>query len=102
MEEDRRPSREAPDDPVYLHARREAWVAFLGWLVAGIYTVTYCYFFGYDSDAVELKTILGIPRWIVFGVVAPWIVAIGFGVWFSLVWVQDEDLGPDPEEEPHE
>ncbi len=99
---DERSPREPPDDPVYLHARREAWVAFLGWLAAGIYTVGYCYLFGYDLDRASLRTILGLPSWIVFGIILPWTVAVGFGVWFGLVLVKDEDLGRDTERDADE
>jgi hypothetical protein len=85
------------DDPVYLRACREGLVAFLGWLVAGAVTLTVSLTLGYDVDPAEMPLVLGIPLWVLLGVVVPWIAAIGFGVWYSLGYVRDQDLGSEPE-----
>ncbi len=91
-----------PDDPVYVHARREALVVFLAWLVAGIVTISVSVWLGYDVDPEEVTLILGIPSWVVLGVIVPWMLAVAFGAWFSLRYIVEDDLGSDPEEPPHE
>ncbi len=88
-----------PDDPIYLNARREALVIVLAFVIGGVYTVLYCYFFGYDLEAESVTTLLGIPTWVVWGIAVPWAAAILFSCWFGLWFVKDEDLGEEPEEE---
>ncbi|MCA9077443.1 MAG: DUF997 family protein [Planctomycetaceae bacterium] len=85
---------DAPDDPVYLNARREALVILCLWAAAMMWAVPYCYFFGYHpvGDPAELKTILGIPSWVFWGVVVPWgtccLASVALALWF----IKDEDL----------
>lgn len=91
-----------PDDPIYLTAKREALTVFLAFLVAGVYTVLYCYSCGYDLDPATLKTVWGIPSWVVWGIIVPWMGAIGFSVWFSLAFIKDEELGEEREDAPRD
>ena len=94
--------KEPPDDPVYLNARKEGLVAFFAWVVAGIYTICFCYFRGYDLDADQVTTVFGIPSWVIWGIFVPWIAAIAFGIWFSMFFIKDEDLGSSPEDQADE
>jgi fatty acid desaturase len=90
---------QAPDDPVYLHARREALVVFLAWVVAGVYTISVSFLLGYAGAAGERSaTLLGIPLWVVWGVLVPWVVSVGFAAWFCFAFVVEDDLGEEPEE----
>lgn len=93
------PVNDPPDDPVYLNARREGLVAFLGWVIAGLLTVPTCLALGFGLDADEVTTTFGIPTWVFFGIVIPWLCMICYSVWFSLFFVKDEDLGSDPEDD---
>jgi hypothetical protein len=43
------------DDPVLRSARREALAAFGVWLAACVYTVGYCYRYGYDRDIESIR-----------------------------------------------
>lgn len=99
MNKDRSIQSKLPDDPVYLNAKREAIAVFLAFLIAGIYTALYSYFYGYDLNPATLETVCGVPSWVVWGVIAPWGAAIGFSFWFGLRFVSDDDLGREPEEE---
>lgn len=38
------------EDPVLVSARREAWIVFASWLIAMIWSVSYCYLNGYITD----------------------------------------------------
>ena len=82
-------------DPVFLHGRREAAVIFVVWIVLLLWTVPYCYLFGYGDaiDPAALDTVLGVPSWIFWGVAAPWIVANLFTFWFCTRYMVDNDLG---------
>lgn len=89
---------EFKDDPIYLRSRKEAMVAMLIFIAAGIYTLTFCFFFGYYIEPETVRTLWGIPSWVVWGVGFPWIVIVGVSVWFGAFYIQDEDLGEEPED----
>jgi hypothetical protein len=82
------------EDPVVGSARREAPVVALIFLAAMIWTVGYCYLFGYNRDPATVKFILGFPDWVMFGVVAPWAACVLASLWFGRVFMRDAELGP--------
>lgn len=82
-------------DPVYRHARREAIEILLVWAVALAWTVGYCGYAGYASEGEELKTLLGIPAWVFWGVAAPWGVCALYSIFYSLLRIKDDPLGED-------
>jgi hypothetical protein len=108
------------DDPVFLDSRREAGVILLAWFLCMLWTVSYCYAFGYtehprvegeitywlptldhlDRDPKSLNTPLGlgIPDWVFWGVAVPWLVCIGFSAWLCFAFMKDdpERTGPAP------
>lgn len=105
-------------DPLYRNALREAVVILSVWTVCLLYTVIYCYLYGYlthegssESTGPDLGTLLGpltsfnrdpaslttplglaIPDWIFYGVVLPWVLCILFSVWFCLFYFREDDL----------
>jgi hypothetical protein len=98
------PSPESPmpprEDPVLRNARREAVVIFIAWVAATAYSCAYSYFFGYIRPGHELgpadvRPILGIPSWVVWGIIAPWLACAAFTVWFAGFVMADDDLGVD-------
>jgi hypothetical protein len=80
-------------DPVYLHGRREVVVVLIAWACCVIWCVSYCYTQGYNLDGESISITLGVPTWIFWGVLIPWIVAAVFSFWFALCFMVDEDLG---------
>lgn len=116
------------DDPLFRHSRREASLLLAVWVICLLYTTSYCYLFGYLSHEPlpnslgpslgeivgplqgfqrDLSTLttplgLGIPDWIFFGVLVPWILSIAFTVWFCLFYFEEDDLGRDPLGEDHD
>lgn len=64
------------------------------WVAACVYTCTYAYLFAYKPDP-NPKFVLGMPSWIVGGVIVPWLVCLAVTIWASLWGIQDEDLGQD-------
>lgn len=87
-----------PDlDPTFRSTRREAAVIFAVWVAALLWTVPFCYLAGY-GDSAWTATVAGIPRWVLWGVAAPWGAASAFALWFSLRVMSDDDLGEEQEE----
>lgn len=85
-------------DPVFLHARREAIVVFCTWLAALAWSVPYCYGNGYYTepggfDPETFHLMWGLPEWVVWGLVVPWLAANVFTVWFCFGYMVDDDLG---------
>ena len=89
-------------DPVFLHARREAIVIFCFWLVALVWSVPYCYFYGYaeEVDAATFSTVMGIPSWLFWGIGLPWLAADVATTWFCFAFMKDDDLGHAADEAP--
>lgn len=95
-------STKPPFDPVFINARREAWWILAAWVVCLVWTVGYCALWGYNLPPDQIRTILGMPSWVVWGVLGPWIAATLFSVWFGLIYIADDDLGErDDGEEGH-
>ena len=86
------------EDPLVRSAGREAVVVLVSWAVALVYTVGYCYLFGYNRPPQDVKLVLGMPDWIVWGVIAPWLACYLFSLWFSYGFMQDADLGAEQPE----
>jgi hypothetical protein len=91
-------------DPVWKSARREALVIAAVALLATLYSLGYCYAFGYARAGEPIRFVLGFPAWVFWGIVAPWLGCVGFAAWFSLAFMTDEDLGSDSQasEDPHD
>lgn len=85
------------ENTVFHRAKREATLAFLLWLAAGTYTVGYCYQTGY-KNASELHFVLGMPDWVFWGVLAPWMASLALSILFAYGYMTDEDLGAEAED----
>ena len=81
------------EDPVVRSARREAALALAIWLVAMIYTITYCYLHGYGRTAESLTFVLWFPDWVFWGIVVPWGTCVVISVVFAFGFMGDEPLG---------
>ena len=87
---------------------REARFALSMWFVAGLWTVTYCYLRGYNSHEPDdwlvrhglarvrtpenLDTFLGVPDWVCFGVLIPWVICVSISVVYGLLIMGDDDV----------
>lgn len=85
-----------PPDPVYVHSRREAALILLIWAASLAWTVGYCWMNGYEQASPPL--VLGMPRWVFWGVLAPWVVAAAASVVFAHRVMILDDLGENEEE----
>ncbi len=79
-------------DPVIIHAYREAVVVLVVWLVGIAWTVGYCAIIGYNVQPEQIQITLGMPRWVFWGILVPWIVIVLFTIWFGLFYIADDEL----------
>jgi hypothetical protein len=91
-----------PESTLVRRARREAALALGIWLVAMVYSVSYCYLNGYGRSADSLTFVLWFPDWVFWGIVAPWAICIAISLPFAFRLMGDESLGEaiDSEEPP--
>lgn len=86
-------------DPVVVHTRREALWILAAFVVCLIWSVSWCYLAGYRApDDGPLVTVLGMPSWVFWGVLVPWLAANAFTIWFCMFFMADDPLGESQEE----
>lgn len=73
-------------------SRREATQVAVLWVVICIWVVGYCITNAYKTDR-DPVLIAGIPSWVVWGILAPWMVCLAATCWFAFRGVEDTDLG---------
>jgi len=87
-------------DPVLKNSRREAIIITIVWVAATSYCCAYSYWFGYNRPGrplgiKDLDPVWGIPSWVFWGILAPWLVCSLFTFWFAGFYMVDDDLGTD-------
>lgn len=87
-------------DPAVTHGRREGIVIGLVWLASALYCCAVSYWLGYRTPdrplgLEDVRPILGIPRWVVWGCFVPWLACGAFTAWFAGRFMADDDLGGD-------
>ena len=92
------PSDFVPDDPVYLHTRREAWLILLVYLASLLWVVPYSALHAYEpvNAAGEVELVWGIPAWVFWGVLAPWCITSLVSILFCLFVIRDDELSDEP------
>ncbi len=88
-------------DPVFVHSRREAIVIFCLFLAGLLWAVPFCYLTGYPEqfDPSSFPAVWGIPAWLFWGIVLPWLLADAFTIWFCFWYMADDKLSPGGEAE---
>jgi hypothetical protein len=81
------------------HARREGLLIMVVWGACLLWSMVVGYFMGYRRPSNEMTLILGMPDWIFWSVVLPWVLCLGFSVWFCFRYMADDDLGRDSVED---
>ena len=67
---------------------KEVAVAVLLWFIAGVWTIGVSYWLGYKQP---VHSVAGIPNWILWGVLIPWVIFFAAHSWYSLVFLRDDD-----------
>ena len=87
-------------DSVFLHSRRETIVLLIAFAVFLFWSVGVSYVLGYEVDAGDItKSVLGIPRWVFWGVCVPWMAANVFTFWFAWFYMANDPLGEAADEQ---
>ncbi|ADB17450.1 conserved hypothetical protein [Pirellula staleyi DSM 6068] len=81
------------EDPLLINARREALLVLATWIIAGTFSVSYCYLYGYGLTPEQLHFTLGFPSWILYGVVIPWVTWAILSFVISTFVMQGDALG---------
>ncbi len=80
---------------------REAKFCAAVWIAAWVVCATIALKFGYlppEQRPDEPWLILGMPGWVFFGVIIPWLILIGLTVWFAAAYIKDDEpCDPFPE-----
>jgi hypothetical protein len=79
-------------EPSYRRTLKEAMVALLLWLGAGIWVISVSYWLGYKRP---VHSVAGIPNWVVWGVLLPWVTLFILHTWYSLWFLRADDRGDD-------
>jgi hypothetical protein len=58
-----------------------------------VWSVGYGYWTGYSGADEPLRIVLGMPHWVFWAVLFPWVLATLATIVFSLVFIADDDLG---------
>lgn len=80
------------EDPLLRCARREGAISLGVFVVACAYTIGYCTLYGYGPEDGELRLVLGVPSWVMWGIFLPWGLCTLFHCWFSTFVMQDHEL----------
>jgi hypothetical protein len=98
---------------LFRHARREAVIVLVVWALALAWTVSYCYLRGYQHEedswvvraglaqprtADNFHQVAGLPDWVVFGILLPWLGCVAFTVFFCQFLMTDDELGAEADE----
>lgn len=85
-------------DPVLEHSRHELrWILLL-WLGCFVWVIGYCSLFGYRTEGGEVQIVLGMPSWVLWGVLLPWLVATILSSVFALWGIANDPLVDDADD----
>jgi hypothetical protein len=79
----------------YRRTLKEAIVAVLLWFGAGVWVISVSYWLGYHRP---VHSIGGIPNWVLWGVLLPWVTLFFVHSWYSLVFMRADDNGGEPQD----
>ena len=81
-------------DPVYLNTLRETAVLIVVFLLFLAWSIGTCFVMGYGQvPGTQPETVWGMPSWVFWGVLVPWMAANLFTFWFSMCYMADDPLG---------
>jgi hypothetical protein len=78
----------------FRQSRKEFYFMVAAWCVFAIWTISYVGLKGGHQEGATLQLMWGMPEWVVFGILLPWVFALGLTVWFALRFMKDTDLDP--------
>jgi len=98
IESDQKVDRPSPRSSVLQSAREAKWILLI-WFASFVWTLGYCTRYGYQPvDPSQLNLVMGMPHWVFWGVVMPWVTTMIVSIWFALFCIRDDELGEEPPE----
>ncbi len=92
--EDKNPPGQPRYDAVYVHSLREAAVIVVMFSIACVWAISVSFSTGYNlAETDEVATVLGMPAWVFYAVLLPWVVIDVVAIWFCFFYMQNDDLG---------
>ena len=79
-------------DASFRQSRKEFLTMVVAWGVFALWSATYVGLNGSQEEGESLRLVLGMPHWVVFGILVPWVFGLGFTIWFALCFMKDTDL----------
>ncbi len=80
-------------DPVYQNSKRETFWILLIWAVFAFWVVGVSGWLGFGNDPnAPVKTILGFPAWVFWGIAVPWLGANVVIFYFATKVMKDDPL----------
>ena len=76
----------------FSQSKRELKFILATWLVFFVWVAAVCSTMGRIPPGEEVPVLLGMPRWVIFGIAIPWVVATVIGISFGLRVMKDTDL----------
>ena len=82
-------------EPSYRRPLKEAVVALMLWFGAGVWVISVSYWLGSGRPVFSIG---GIPNWVLWGVLLPWVTLFVIHSWYSLFFLQagDDEPSGDP------
>ncbi|MEC5127429.1 DUF997 family protein [Verrucomicrobiales bacterium BCK34] len=78
----------------FRQSRKELYFMVASWVVFAGWTISYVGLKGGAKEGEALRLVWGMPEWVVYGILIPWIFGLGLTVWFALRFMKDTDLDP--------
>ena len=74
-------------------SRKEAiWILFI-WVGIAMWVLGYSALYVYPKDPSTMRLTFGLPTWVVWGILLPWILATMITIWFCLFVMEDHENG---------
>ncbi|MEX2578296.1 MAG: DUF997 family protein [Verrucomicrobiales bacterium] len=77
----------------FRQSKKEMWFMVACWIVFASWTIGYNALNAFDAAGSGDDPVWGMPRWVVFGIAAPWALALVLTTWFALRFMKDTPLG---------
>jgi uncharacterized membrane protein YhaH (DUF805 family) len=102
----RLPSDSSPDERSarlalsFRQSRKEFWFMIGAWGFFGLWVLLSAQFSAYRGEGKELVLVLGLPAWVFWGILLPWLVAMVVTIWFAGWGMQDTEFDSGDDETP--
>lgn len=82
----------------FRQSRKEFWFMVMTWVAFAAWTLGFNFLFAKGEEGEAVEVVFGMPKWVVFGIAIPWMIALGLTIWFAMFYMKDTDLGRTDEE----